>query len=206
MKYNTLLFEKYNNVGIVIINRPQSLNALNPEAYRELFDIFCQIEGDAVIQATIITGNGEKAFVAGTDISTMAPLSSAEAHEFAQIIRRACDIIDNSRKLVIAAINGYALGGGCELALCADYRIASENAIFGQPEINLGIFPGSGGTQRLPRLIGMARAKEMILMGGRINAKTALEWGLVDKVVPLSNLLNEARESVKSLLDRKDLN
>jgi enoyl-CoA hydratase len=202
LEYQTLIYEKSEGIGTVTINRPQSLNALNFEAYRELYGLFLEIEADAEVRAVIMTGCGEKAFVAGTDITSMVNLTPAEAHQFAQHLRKACDLISNSNKPVIAAVNGFALGGGCELALCADFRIASENARFGQPEINLAIIPGSGGTQRLSRLIGLSRAKELIFYGGMIDAGTALNWGLVSKVVPPSDLMKEAREMAVKLLTK----
>jgi enoyl-CoA hydratase len=204
MVFTTLLYEKKGPLGIVTINRPQALNALNTQAYLELYQVFEAIGKDPAVQAVVITGSGEKAFVAGTDISTMASLNPPEAKAFAEIIHKACNLIEALHKPVVAAINGYALGGGCELALCADYRIASENSRLGQPEITLGIIPGSGGTQRLPRLIGLARAKELILLASRIDAATALSWGLVDKVVPLTKLMEEAQEIAGILLHQNN--
>jgi enoyl-CoA hydratase len=150
----------------------------------------------------ILTGSGEKAFVAGSDIVEMQPQSSMEISSFVEKGRKASDRIYTLSKPVIAAINGYALGGGCELTMCCDLRIASENARFGQPEINVGVIPGAGGTQRLARLIGMTRAKELIYTGDMIDAATALNIGLVNKVVPLDSLMTEAKELAKKLLTK----
>ena len=200
MSYQTLLYEKSQGIGVVTLNRPQALNALNYESYTELDLVFREIEKDSGVGAVIITGTGEKAFAAGTDITSMLTLSIPEGRAFYDYMRKTLDLIYGLNKPVIAAVNGFALGGGCELALCADLRVASENARFGQPEINLAIIPGCGGTQRLSRLIGMARAKELIYLGGMIDAQTALNWGLVNKVVPPSSLMGEAREIAGRLL------
>jgi enoyl-CoA hydratase len=202
MACQNLLFEKSEGIGTVTINRPQSLNALNSETYRELYRLFQEIEADPEVGVVILTGSGDKAFAAGTDISAMVSLSTAEAHTFVGDLRRACDLIYDFKKPVIAAIHGFALGGGCELAVCADFRVASETARFGQPEINLAIIPGSSGTQRLPRLIGIARAKELIYFGNMIDASTALSWGLVNKVVSAAGLMPEAREMANKLLSK----
>ena len=156
MTYNTLLYEKEDGIGIVTINRPASLNALNGEVYDELYELFQEIEGDAEVRVIILTGSGEKAFVAGSDIVEMQPQNSIEINSFVEKARRASDRIYTLSKPVIAAINGYALGGGCELSMCCDLRIASEKARLGQPEINLAVIPGAGGTPRLTRQIGMA--------------------------------------------------
>jgi enoyl-CoA hydratase len=200
--YNTLLYEKEGGIGIVTINRPESLNALNGEVYTELYELFQGIEDDAEVRVVIITGSGEKAFVSGSDIMEMQPQSSTEINGFAEKCRRASDRIYNLSKPVIAAINGYALGGGCELTMCCDLRIASEKARFGQPEINLAIIPGGGGTQRLTRLIGMTRAKELLYTGDMIDASTALNMGLVNKVVPPDSLMTEAKELAGKLLTK----
>jgi enoyl-CoA hydratase len=200
--YQTLLYEKNEGIGIVTLNRPRQLNALNSEVYKELYQLFQEIEIDSEVGAVIITGSGEKAFAAGTDIGSMVSLSAGEAHIFIRNLRKACDLIYNFNKPVIAAINGFALGGGCELAACADFRIASETAQFGQPEINLGIIPGSGGTQRLPRIIGEAKTKELVFTGMTINASTAFKWGLVNNVVPSANLIQTAKEMARLMLSK----
>jgi enoyl-CoA hydratase len=200
--YKTLLYEKADGIGIVTINRPESLNALNGEVFTELYELFQEIEHDAEVRVVILTGSGQKAFVAGSDIVEMQPQSSVEVNSFVEEVRKASDRIYNLSKPTIAAINGYALGGGCELAMCCDLRIASEKARFGQPEINLAVIPGGGGTQRLTRLIGMTRAKELLYTGDMIDAQTALSMGLVNKVVPLDSLMNEAKEMAKKLLTK----
>ena len=202
MTYNTLLYEKEGAIGIVTINRPASLNALNGEVYTELYQLFEEIENDAEVWVVILTGSGEKAFVAGSDITEMAPQNSLEINGFVEKARKASDRVYTMTKPVIAAINGFALGGGCELTMCCDLRIASENARFGQPEVNVGVIPGAGGTQRLSRLIGMTRAKELIYTGDMIDASTALNWGLVNKVVPLENLMTEAKALAGKLLTK----
>jgi len=202
MTYRNLLFEKTDGIGIVTVNRPASLNALNSEVFTELDKLFQEIESDAEVRVVILTGSGEKAFVAGADIAEMQALDTIGISKFIAKARKASDQIYNLTKPVIAAINGFALGGGCELAMCCDLRIASENARLGQPEINLGIIPGAGGTQRLTRLIGMTRAKELIYTGDMIDARTALAIGLVNKVVPQASLMAEAREMAKKLLSK----
>ena len=202
MSYQTLLFTKENGLGIVTINRPQAANAMNDQAYAELLSLFQEIEKDDEVRVIIITGAGEKAFVAGTDITNMAKLSSAEARAFAYKLKKTFDLIWNMDKPIIAAVNGYALGGGAELAMSADIIIASENAKFGQLEINVGIIPGSGGTQRLQRLIGINRAKELIYTGKMIDARTAYEYGMVNKVVPIADLMKEAKALAATLLEK----
>lgn len=205
MTYQTLLFEKDNGIGIVTINRPQAMNALNDLAYAELFQVFQEIDKDSEVRVVIITGSGEKAFVAGTDITNMAKLNPDEARTFSYTLKRTYDFIWNLQKPVIAAVNGYALGGGAELAMCADMIIASENARFGQLEINVGIIPGSGGTQRLQRLIGINRAKELIYTGNMIDAKTAFNMGMLNKVVAPADLMKEAKALASKLLERSSV-
>jgi len=202
LAYQTLLYEKENGIGIVTINRPQAMNALNDTAYSELLQLFQDIQKDNEVRVVIITGSGEKAFVAGTDITNMANLSAAEARAFSSTLKLTYDTLWNLNKPVIAAVNGYALGGGSELAMCADIIIASENAKFGQLEINVGIIPGSGGTQRLARLIGINRAKEMIYTGDMIDAKKAYEMGMLNKVVPQADLMKEAKAMAQKLLGK----
>ncbi|MDP2916782.1 MAG: enoyl-CoA hydratase-related protein [Dehalococcoidia bacterium] len=202
MTYNNLLYEKSEGIGTVTINRRIALNALNSEVLTELYQIFGELESDPEVRVVIITGTGEKAFVAGADIAEMQTLDAVGIRKFAVKGRKICDKIYNFSKPVIAAVNGFALGGGCELTMCCDLRIASENARFGQPEINLGIIPGFGGTQRLPRLIGMTKAKELVYTGDMIDAQTALALGLVNKVVPQASLMTEARELARKLLSK----
>ena len=193
MEYETILLERVGSIGILKLNRPQALNALNRKVIGELISVLDDMEKELMPKVLIITGAGEKAFVAGTDITEMEKLSSFEAREFANTAREAVDKVANLNRPVIAAINGFALGGGCELALACDIRIASEKAKLGQPETGLGIIPGSGGTQRLPRLIGPSKAKQLIFSGELIDAKTALAIGLVDRVVPPDLLMEEAK-------------
>lgn len=202
MVYQTLLYSKENGIGIVTINRPQAANAMNDLAYEELYQLFQEIDKDNEVRVVIMTGSGEKAFVAGTDITNMAKLSAAEARAFAYKLKRTFDFIWSLDKPIIAAVNGYALGGGAELAMSADIILASENARFGQLEINVGIIPGSGGTQRLQRLIGINRAKELIYTGKMIDAKTAYEYGIANKVVPLADLMKEAKALAGTLLEK----
>jgi len=199
MAYETILFEMEGPVGILKLNRPQALNALNSKVISELLSLLDQIEKEVMPKVLIITGAGEKAFVAGTDIVEMEKLSSFEAREFAGFARKAIDKIANLNRPVIAAINGFALGGGCELAMACDIRIASEKAKMGQPETGLGILPGSGGTQRLPRLVGPSKAKQLVFTGEIIDGKRALEIGLVDKVVAPELLMEEAKKMASSI-------
>jgi enoyl-CoA hydratase len=197
--YKTLLYEKKDGIGTVTLNRPEALNALNSDVYNELFDVFEEIEKDEEVRVVILTGSGDRAFAAGSDVVEMANMNTLEIQKFMATIRKASDRIYTLTKPTIAAIHGYALGGGNELAMCCDLRICSEKARFGQPEINLGLIPGAGGTQRLPRLVGVAKAKEMIFLGDRIDAATALSLGLVNKVVPPEKLMEEATDWAKKL-------
>ena len=194
MGYDTIILEPEGSIAFLKVNRPQALNALNRKVISELVAMLEEIEKGVMPKVLVLTGAGEKAFVAGTDIIEMEHLSSFEAREFANAARLAVDKVANLDRPVIAAINGFALGGGCELAMACDIRIASEKARMGQPETGLGIIPGSGGTKRLPRLVGLSKAKQLVFTGEVIDAKTALEIGLVDKVVPPDQLMEEARK------------
>jgi enoyl-CoA hydratase len=202
LKYRTILYKKEKGIGVVCINRPQALNALNSEVFSELYQVFTEIGSDNEVKVVIITGAGDKAFVAGTDVTEMKSHSSLEIRDFARAARKVSEVIYNLGKPVIAAINGFALGGGLELALVCDLRICSENAKFGQPEINLGLIPGGGGTQRLTRLVGMTKAKELLFTGDMIDAQTAVNIGLVNKVVPAGKLMVEARALAQKLLGK----
>lgn len=198
MELNTIIFEKENNIGIITMNRPKALNALNHELMTELDKLMNVITEDDEVKAVIITGNA-RAFVAGADIAYMVNAGPLKAEAFIELCHRAFDKIANLDKPVIAAIAGLALGGGCELALCCDIRIAAEGTTIGQPEINLGIMPGAGGTQRLARLIGEGWAKQLILTGDTIDAETAMKIGLVTKVVPVMSLMDEAKKMAGKL-------
>jgi enoyl-CoA hydratase len=198
--YQTLLTELSNGILTVTINRPEKLNALNRDVVRELGAVITEIESNGDIKSVIITGAGPKSFVAGADISEFIGLSASEGTELA---RRGHDTVFNrierSAKPIVAAINGFALGGGCELAMSCHFRLASENAKFGQPEVNLGLIPGYGGTQRLVQLVGKGRALELMLTGNMIDAQTALQWGLVNHVVPQEELLNKTRALLETI-------
>ena len=189
--YQTLLTENQDGIFIITINRPDKLNALNKVVMSELNEAIEEIYSNAGIRSGIITGAGQKAFVAGADISEFLGLNSAEGMELA---RRGQDLffkIENSPKPIVAAVNGFALGGGCELAMACHFRIASDNAKFGQPEVNLGLIPGYGGTQRLVQLIGKGRAIELLISAGLIDSNTALQYGLVNYVVSQEQLLEK---------------
>ena len=205
MAYKTVLLSINNRVATVTINRPDKLNALNAECKNELRDIFNSFKTQHEIDAVIITGSGEKAFVAGTDIGELRSLDRDTGKEFSLSGQTLFDAIQHLGKPVIAAINGYALGGGCELALACHIRIATENAKFGQPEVNLGIIPGYGGTQRLARLVGSGKAMEMILTGNQISAQEALRIGLVNMVVPSAQLLETAQNLAATILSKGQL-
>ena len=194
MTYNNILFTVEEGIATITFNRPKALNAMNSETMTELFEAATVCKNDGTIKVLIITGAGEKAFVAGADISEMQKMRPAEALSFMERGNEILRLIETLPKPVIAAVNGFALGGGAEISMACDVRFASENARFGQPEITLGIIPGWGGTQRLPRLIGMGRAKELIMGGELIDAKKALEIGLVNRVLPLDQLLAEAKK------------
>ena len=202
MAYQTLLVEKRNRIAFVTINRPDKLNALNAQAKTELKAAFEEIRDDSEVDAVVLTGAGEKGFVAGTDIKELTQLDEQSGKSFSEEGQAVLNLIENLGKPVIAAVNGYALGGGTELALACHIRIASENAKFGQPEVNLGIIPGYGGTQRLARIVGKGRALEMILSGDQIDAQEALRIGLVNKVVPLPDLLKTAEALAAKIISK----
>ena len=192
MEYQNILFEIKNKIAIVTINRPDKLNALNSDTLNELKDCFAAIKINKLVDVTLITGAGEKAFVAGADISELSKLNTVEGKIFSERGQEVLNLIEKLGKPVIAVINGYALGGGCELALACHIRLANEKAKFGQPEVNLGIIPGYGGTQRLTRLINSGRAAEMILTGDLIDATEALRVGLVNKIYSGEELMTKA--------------
>ena len=205
MGYKNLLLSKEDGIGIVTINRPQVLNALNTEVYSELNEMFTEIEHDPEIRVIIITGAGDKAFAAGVDILEMKDKNSVDIRRFITVARWAGDRVYNLSKPVIAAINGYAFGGGNELALACDLRIASENAQFGQQEINVGVVPGGGAIPRLTQLVGMARAKEIVFTGDVIDARSALQMGIINKIVPPDKLMEEAKALAKKLLSKSSV-
>ncbi len=194
MSDELVLLEKTPPLAVITINRPKALNALNSSVLSQLEQTLDQINEDEEVRVVIITGAGEKAFVAGADIAEMSKMSPLEGTNFSRYGQLVFKKIQELKKPVIAAVNGYALGGGSELALSCDFAYASENAKFGLPEVTLGIFPGFGGTQRLPRLIGKGRAKELILTGKMISAQEAYEMGIVNKVVPLDKLMEAVKE------------
>jgi len=187
-----LRYETKGNLAIVTLDRPRVLNALDRALLGELEAVFVQLSGDTAIHAVILTGAGEKAFAAGADIAEMAGITAAQGQALAARGQAIFDLIENCGKPVIAAINGFALGGGCELAMACTIRIAAESARLGQPEVKLGLIPGYGGTQRLPRLVGKGAAFKLLLTGEMISAAEALRIGLVDEVVPAAELLPRA--------------
>ncbi len=192
MTYENILLEKKNAIAYVAVNRPKVLNALNVATMAELGVAFEEIKSDAAIRVAILTGAGEKAFVAGADIGELAKLDAASGKEFARRGQAVFDVIEKLGKPVIACINGFALGGGCELALACTMRLASENAKLGQPEVKLGMIPGYGGTQRLARLVGKGRAMQMVLSGETITAQEAHRMGLVNEVTAAAELVPRA--------------
>lgn len=202
MNYKTILVEISERIALITINRPDKLNAVNLEVIAELENVLNELENNSEVGVLILTGAGEKSFVAGSDISALAKFSPEQAKEYSIIGNRVLSKIQNYSKPVIAAINGFALGSGCEIALACHIRLASENAKFGQPEVNLGLIPGHGGTQRLARIVGIGKAFEMILTGINIDASEALKIGLVNKMVPQAELKNSAIELAKTILTK----
>jgi enoyl-CoA hydratase len=208
MPYDTLLYEKRARIGYVTLNRPRLLNAQSPEMFEELAQVFDEMKRDPEVGAVILTGAGDRAFCAGADINFLKQLAQTTpmaAKTFVEKNRLAFGAIAHLGKPVIAAVNGFALGGGCELAMACHMRIASDNARFGQPEINLGLFPGAGGTQRLPRLVGRGIALEMMLTGEPISAQEAHRIGLVNKVVPAAELMATAEMLAQQILSKAPL-
>lgn len=197
--YSTILTQLEAGILLVTINRPDKLNALNQAVFQDLNLVLDEIESNPAIQAAIITGAGAKAFVAGADITEFQGLDLAAAKALAQGGQDTFFRIENSPKPIIAAVNGFALGGGCELAMACHFRIASENAKFGQPEVNLGLIPGYGGTQRLTQLIGKGRAIELLISAAMIDAPTALQYGLVNHVVAPDALITKTKEILATI-------
>ncbi len=202
MTESNLLLEKEGPLATIILNNPKALNALTVAAFEGLERLFADLEADDAVRVVIVTGAGDKAFAAGGDINHLASLDVAGARAFALLAQRVINRIENFPKPVIAAINGYALGGGCELAMGCDMRIASESARFGQPEVKLGIIPGFAGTQRLARLVGKGKAKELVFTGEMIDAAEACRIGLINRVVPASRLMAESRALALTMSER----
>jgi len=200
MNLENLLIERDGAVATITINRPKVLNALSTSTLDELRRAILDLKADEGVRAVLITGAGEKSFVAGADINELATQTPTTGREHAIAGQHVLDLIEHLGKPVIAAINGYALGGGCELAMACHIRIASDNAKFGQPEVKLGIAPGYGGTQRLPRLVGKGVALQLILTGEMIDAQEAYRIGLVNKVVPAADLLTESEKMMRGIL------
>ncbi|NPV93030.1 MAG: short-chain-enoyl-CoA hydratase [Firmicutes bacterium] len=194
MAWDNVLLEKDGVVGVVTVNRPKALNALNGDTLTEIGLAFDEVAKDDEIKVVILTGAGDKAFVAGADILSMQKMTPMESKAFSLLGQQVMSKIETFQKPVIAAINGFTLGGGCELAMCCDIRIATPKSMFGQPEVGLGIIPGFAGTQRLPRLIGKGRAKELIFSAANINAEEAYRIGLINKVVEEDQLMAEAKK------------
>jgi enoyl-CoA hydratase len=199
MNFDNLVLERDGGVAILTVSRPKVLNALNMQTLDELRRAVLELKHDAAVRAVILTGAGEKSFVAGADINELATQTPTTGREHAIAGQHVLDLIEHLGKPVIAAINGYALGGGCELAMACTIRIASETARLGQPEINLGLIPGYAGTQRLARIVGRGRALELLLTGDQITAQEALRLGLVNRVVPPADLMTEAKKLAAAL-------
>lgn len=205
MEFQNIILTKEDYLAILTINRPKALNALNGDTLFEIEAAIKDVKADPNIKVMIVTGSGDKSFVAGADITFMLPLSPAEGRYFSDVGEKVFRQFELMEKPVIAAVNGFALGGGCELAMACDIRLAAENALFGQPEVGLGIIPGFGGTQRLPRLIGEGRAKELTYTADTINAQEAYRIGLVNHVYPLEQLMDEAKKMAKKIASKGPL-
>jgi enoyl-CoA hydratase len=199
LQLDNVLYERKHSVAYVTVNRPKVLNALNTPTWKDLRTAFEAARDDAAVRGVILTGAGDKAFIAGADISELSRATAFEAEESSRFGQQVLDVIENLGKPVIAAINGFALGGGCETAMACSIRIAAETAKFGQPEVALGLLPGGGGTQRLPRLVGKGRALQLILSGEMISAQEAYRIGLVNEVVPAADLIAHAEAILKKI-------
>jgi enoyl-CoA hydratase/carnithine racemase len=194
-----VLYERKGAVAYIALNRPKVLNALNAATWEDLRTAFETARDDDEVRGVILTGAGDKAFIAGADINELAHLTAVEGEESSSLGQAVLNLVENLGKPVIAAINGFALGGGCETAMACTIRIASETAKFGQPEVKLGVLPGAGGTQRLPRLVGKGRALQLILTGEVIGAQEAYRIGLINEVVPAANLIARAEAILKQI-------
>jgi enoyl-CoA hydratase len=197
--FENIVYEKRAAIAYITLNRPKVLNALNQATFSELGIAFENARADSEVLGVILTGAGDKAFIAGADISELARVTAVEAREFARHGQTVLDLIENLGKPVIAAVNGFALGGGCETAMACTIRLATEDAKFGQPEVKLGVIPGAGGTQRLPRLVGKGLALQLILSGGTISAQEAYRIGLVNEIVPRAELIARAEAILKQI-------
>jgi enoyl-CoA hydratase len=199
LKLENILYEKKGAIAYVTLNRPKVLNALNRRTWEDLREAFDDAREDSTIRGVILTGAGDKAFIAGADIVELSRVTAVEAEESSTFGQGVLNLIENLGKPVVAAVNGFALGGGCETAMACTIRIANENAKFGQPEVKLGVLPGGGGTQRLPRLIGKGRALQLILSGDIISAQEAYRIGLVNEIVPAADLIARAEAILKQI-------
>ena len=199
MALENVLYEKRDAIACVTLNRPKVLNALNTQTWKDLRMAFEDARQDAAVRGVILTGAGDKAFIAGADISELAHVSAIEAEQVSRLGQEVLDLIENLGKPVVAAINGFALGGGCETAMACTIRIAVEQAKLGQPEVKLGLLPGGGGTQRLPRLVGKGRALQLILSAELISAQEAWRIGLLNEVVPAADLIARAEAILKTI-------
>src|SRR5881227_2243151 len=205
MTFDNILFEKKNSIAYVTVNRPKVLNALNMATMEELRAAFHEIKNDVSVRVVIFTGTGEKAFIAGADIAELAKHDAVKGKEYTHRGQSVLNLIENLGKPVIACINGFALGGGCEIAMACTMRLASENAKLGQPEVKLGIIPGYGGTQRLPRLVGKGIAMQLLLTGEMITAQEAHRIGLVNEVIPANQLIASAEAIAQSIIKNAPL-
>src|ERR1041384_5805984 len=204
-RFENLLYDKKNSIAYVTLNRPKVLNALNNATWHDLRAAFEDARDDATVRGVIVTGAGDKAFIAGADITEIATVSAVQAEQSSSYGQDVLNLIENLGKPVIAAINGFALGGGCETAMACTIRLAAEHAKFGQPEVKLGVLPGGGGTQRLPRLVGKGRALQLILSGGMISAQEAYRIGLVNEVVPIADLIPRAEALLQQIFSNAPL-
>jgi enoyl-CoA hydratase/carnithine racemase len=200
-----VLYEKKGAIAYVTLNRPKVLNALNQRTWQDLRAAFEDARDDADVRGAILTGAGDKAFIAGADISELAQVTAVEAERSSTYGQEVLNLVENLGKPVIAAVNGFALGGGCETAMACTIRIATDTAKFGQPEVKLGVIPGGGGTQRLPRLVGKGRALQLILSGEMISAQEAYRIGLVNEVVPATELISHAEGILKQIFSNAPL-
>ena len=202
MTYQYIIYEKSDGVATITLNRPDALNAWSTELAQEFLQAMHDARNDETVKAVIVTGAGEKAFSAGADIKAMRGMTALKARDLSNMGYKICNTIERIDKPVIAALNGYALGGGMEVSMACDFRIASDKARMGQTEVNIGLIPGWGGTQRLTRLVGKARAKELVYTGKMINADTAHQWGLVNMVVPAAELMIAVRQFAQELASK----